>query len=68
MGLGWMMDNSATGTRYIYHDGNTKIGYNTLLTLYPAERLGIIIIVNDTINQSKVGELENNLKRALDKQ
>ena len=67
MGLGWMMDNSSNGKRYIYHDGNTKIGYNTLCTLYPSEGLGFIIIVNDTISQDKVGVLENNLKQALDK-
>ena len=67
LGLGWMMDNSSNGERYLYHDGNTKIGYNTLCTLYPLEDLGFIIIVNDTISQEKVGELENNIKEALDK-
>ena len=68
MGLGWMMDNSSNGERYIYHDGSTKMGYNTLCTLYPSEDLGFIIIVNDTISQAKVGELENNIKQALDRQ
>lgn len=68
IGLGWMMDNNINGERYIYHDGNTKIGYNTLCTLYPSENLGFIIIVNDTISQDKVGELENNIKQALDRQ
>ncbi len=68
IGLGWMMDNKSNGERYIYHDGNTKIGYNTLCTLYPSENLGFIIIVNDTISQDKVGELENNIKQALDRQ
>lgn len=66
VGLGWMMDNNTNGERYIYHDGNTKIGYNTLCVLYPSEDLGFIIIVNDTISQDKVGELENNIKKALD--
>jgi len=66
LGLGWMMDNNTNGERYIYHDGNTKIGYNTLCVLYPSEDLGFIIIVNDTISQDKVGELENNMKKALD--
>lgn len=61
-----MMDNNASGERYIYHDGNTKIGYNTLCVLYPSEDLGFIIIVNDTVNQDKVSELENNTKKALD--
>ena len=68
IGLGWMMDNNSNGERYIYHDGNTKIGYNTLCTLYPSENLGFIIIVNDTKSQDKVGELENNIKQALDRQ
>jgi CubicO group peptidase (beta-lactamase class C family) len=68
MGLGWMMDNISNGERYIYHDANTKIGYNTLCTLYPSEGLGFIIIVNDTVSQDKVGELENNLKQTLDRQ
>ena len=67
LGLGWMMDNTGNGERYFYHDGNTKIGYNTLCTLYPGEELGFIIIVNDTISQEKVGELENNIKKNLDK-
>lgn len=66
IGLGWMMDNDAK-ERYIYHDGNTKIGYNTLCTLYPDKDLGFIIIVNDTVSQNKVGELENNVKSALKK-
>ena len=68
IGLGWMMNNNSNCERYIYHDGNTKIGYNTLCTLYPSENLGFIIIVNDTISQDKVSELENNIKQALDRQ
>lgn len=68
MGLGWMMDNNSNGERYIYHDGNTKIGYNTLCIFYPNKSLGFIIIVNDTVSQDKVGELENNIKQALDRQ
>jgi CubicO group peptidase (beta-lactamase class C family) len=43
LGLGWMMDDSSNGGRYFYHGGNTKIGYNTLCTFYPAEDLGFII-------------------------
>ncbi len=58
LGLGWMMDNNTNGERYFYQDGNTKIGYNTLCTFYPVEDLGIIIIVNDTVGQDRVGDLE----------
>ncbi len=36
--------------------------------MYPGEVLGFIINVNDTISQDKVGEIENNIKLALDKQ
>ena len=67
LGLGWMMDNDSSGERYIYHDGNTKIGYNTLCIFYPKKDLGFIIMVNDTTDQEKVGELESNIKKALDK-
>ena len=45
-----MIDDADTGEPYYYHDGNTKIGYNTLCTFYPADTLGIIIMVNDTVD------------------
>ena len=67
LGLGWMLDSDSNGERYIYHDGNTKIGFNTLCTLYPGDDVGLIIIVNDTISQDKVGKLENSIKRELNK-
>lgn len=62
MGLGWMIDRDERGIRYFYHDGNTKIGYNTLCVLYPTDDYGIVIIVNDTVDQHKVGELENAIR------
>jgi CubicO group peptidase (beta-lactamase class C family) len=65
MGLGWMIDSSPNGERYFYHDGNTKLGFNTLCTLYPVENLGIIIMASDNISQSKVGDLENSMKKEL---
>ena len=67
LGLGWMMDNDGNGERYIYHDGNTKIGYNTLCIFYPGEDAGFIIIVNDITSQDNVGQIENNIKKVLDK-
>ena len=67
MGLGWMMDTNDDGEEYVYHDGNTKIGYNTLCTLYPGEGLAMIIMVNETVSQERVGELENNIRSALKK-
>ncbi len=62
MGLGWMINRDERGARYFYHDGNTKIGYNTLCVLYPTYNYGIIIIVNDTVDQHMVGELENAIR------
>jgi CubicO group peptidase (beta-lactamase class C family) len=66
-GLGWMLDTESNGERYIYDDGNTKLGYNTLCTLYPGKNTGFIIMVNDNISQEKVGELENATRRNLSK-
>ncbi len=64
LGLGWMMD-TENGIRYIYHDGNTKIGFNTLCLFYPDKGLGYIIIVNDNISQRRVGDIENNITQQL---
>ena len=68
IGLGWMMDNDSNGERYIYHDGNTKIGYNTLCIFYPDKGLGFIIIANDITSQENVGQIENNIKKILNKE
>ncbi len=64
IGLGWMMD-TENGTRYIYHDGNTKLGFNTLCLFYPVKKLGYIIIVNDNISQQRVGDVENDITKAI---
>jgi hypothetical protein len=66
IGLGWMMNQTDTGERYIYHDGQTGIGFNTHCIFYPESKIGIIIIVNDIIDQDKVSGLERNIKLALD--
>lgn len=65
MGLGWMMDLESDGTRYIYHDGNTRLGYNSFCIFYPEEGLGIVILVNDTINIRKLGDLANDIRKGL---
>lgn len=65
IGLGWMMDNNNKGKRYIYHDGNTKIGFNTLCIFYPEDSLGFIIIANDTVSQENPGHIENNIQKIL---
>jgi CubicO group peptidase (beta-lactamase class C family) len=58
LGLSWMM-NRENGRPYLYHDGNTKMGFNTLCTIYPKDKLGIVIMVNDVTSQEKVGKMEN---------
>lgn len=65
LGLGWMMAMDDFGEKYIYHDGNTKIGYNTLCIFYPDKGLGFIIIANDTSSQENVGQIENNITKIL---
>ena len=67
-GLGWMMDNDSAGKRYIYHDGNTTLGYNTFCVFYPGDGSGLIIIANDTTSQENVGQVENNIKKMLSKE
>lgn len=64
VGLAWMC-NIEHGTRYLYHDGNTKVGFNSLCTIYPEWQLGVFIIVNDVQNQEQLGRVENTLIKAL---
>lgn len=64
VGLNWMF-NTEHGTRYFYHDGNTKLGFNSLCTVYPALQLGVFIIANDVQSQEKIGKMENTLVKAI---
>jgi CubicO group peptidase (beta-lactamase class C family) len=64
LGLGWMMG-SENGQSYLYHDGNTKLGFNTLCTYYPKLKLGIVIIVNEVSDQRRVGQLENKIRELI---
>lgn len=64
IGLGWMSGENK-GKRFFYHSGRTGIGFSTLCTVYPAEDIGIMILVNDTINQDNVSKLNNTIKNAL---
>ncbi|NLR63042.1 beta-lactamase family protein [Chitinophaga varians] len=64
VGLGWMA-NVENGQRYFYHDGNTKLGFNTLCTVYPGQQLGIVIIANDVVGQDRLGQLENNIRKFM---
>lgn len=65
--LGWMMDTDYKGTKIIYHDGHTGIGFNTMCLFYPGKNLGYIIIVNDNISQQRVTDLQMHIQQALDK-
>jgi len=67
IGLGWMIDTDYKGTRIIYHDGHTGIGFNTLCLLYPGKDLGYIIIVNDNISQERLSDLQKNIQQYLDR-
>ncbi len=64
VGLNWM-SNTENATRYFYHEGNTKLGFNSLCTIYPMKQLGIFIIANDVHSQEKIGQMENTIHNAV---
>lgn len=64
VGLNWM-SNTENATRYFYHDGNTKLGFNSLCTIYPSQQLGIFVIANDVHSQEKIGQMENTIYNAV---
>ncbi len=65
IGLGWMIDFDDYGDRYIYHSGNTRLGYNSMCLFYPELKLGMIVFVNDTHDLQKVGDLVSEVKKDL---
>lgn len=65
VGLAWMLDSEHDGDRYIYHDGNTKLGFNTLLILYPKDQLGIVAIVNETNSLERLGQAVNKIRLGM---
>jgi CubicO group peptidase (beta-lactamase class C family) len=65
LGLGWMIGGESNGDHYIYHDGNTRVGYNSICIFYPKDNLGIVIMVNETNSLSKIGDLANEIKVKL---
>lgn len=67
LGLSWMMDTNKNGERFIFHDGHTGIGFNTHCILYPKQKRGFIIIVNDITDQDKVSDIEKAIKTDLDR-
>lgn len=64
VGLNWMF-NTENATPYLYHDGNTKLGFNSLCTIYPTQNLGIFIIANDVYSQERIGQMENTIYNAV---
>jgi CubicO group peptidase (beta-lactamase class C family) len=64
IGLNWQYD-LEDGVKDYYHSGHTGIGFNTLCEFYPTEKLGFMIVVNDTMSQDKVSQLENDLHKAV---
>jgi CubicO group peptidase (beta-lactamase class C family) len=65
MGLGWMIDYDSDGHKYIYHSGNTRLGYNSMCLFYPGLELGLVIFANDTNDLQKVGDLVSKIKNDL---
>ncbi len=65
VGLNWMMKTDPQLGQSIYHDGHTRLGFNTRFVLYPAQKTGIVILVNDTISQDRVFELEQAIMSGL---
>ncbi|OON66436.1 hypothetical protein B0919_21610 [Hymenobacter sp. CRA2] len=64
IGLGWMLDTDPEGQRRIFHNGHST-GFNARCALYPAEQVGIVLMVNETISQDRVTDLEQLLKQEL---
>jgi CubicO group peptidase (beta-lactamase class C family) len=64
VGLNWM-SNGYQGERYFYHSGHTAIGFNTLCTVYPHDQTGIVIFVNDDVDQDRVSEVERVVRAAI---
>lgn len=62
MGLGWMIGGNNNTGRYIYHDGNTRLGFNSLCIFYPDDNMGIVILVNETNSLDKIGDLANEIR------
>jgi Beta-lactamase. len=67
LGLNWMINTDKYGERFIFHDGHTSIGFNTLCIFYPKQKTGFIIIVNDIIDQNKLSDLEKSIKADIDR-
>lgn len=62
--LNWMY-NTENGIHYFYHNGNTKLGFNSLCTIYIAQQLGLFIIANDVHNSQKIGQMQNIIFNAV---
>lgn len=64
IGMAWMMNTKCSGDRYIYHSGRSR-GCNSLCSFYPAKNMGVVILVNETVNQGRLFVLEDLLSQAL---
>jgi len=64
VGLSWMISYK-NGKRSLYHSGRTGIGFSTLCIVYPEEKMGIMILVNDNISQDNVSVLGEKIKLAI---
>ncbi len=64
VGLSWIMDQNCRGDRYLFHSGRSR-GYSSLCRFYPDRQAGIVLLVNETVNQGRLLAMEGLLMRAL---
>ncbi|HEX8328417.1 MAG TPA: serine hydrolase domain-containing protein [Hymenobacter sp.] len=65
-GLGWRLDADADGHSRIQHSGSSP-GFNTWFSVYPEQDFGIVILVNENVNQTRLTEMEELLKQEMPK-
>ncbi|HJV79187.1 MAG TPA: serine hydrolase domain-containing protein [Paludibacter sp.] len=68
LGLAWMVTQSCSGEKRIYHSGKAGSGFLMFLTFYPERQEGIVIMVNETISQGRISALEQLLHQQLNEQ
>ncbi len=63
IGLNWMMGKDDDGSKNIFHLGQTSAGFTSLAVFYPDEQTGYIIFVNEMISQSRLFDLEHEIRQ-----
>ncbi len=65
IGLCWMLGKEDDGTPKIFHGGQARVGFTSLCVIYPGERTGYVILVNDVIDQSRLSDLQQEIRRNI---